>query len=149
MQIFSLYSSHGQLLLKARLNSTLIPGKRSLRYPLSLRRFLWDLGCHIEIRREAFETFNVDRPFLFRTCVFVSYIQQSKSRLRESRVVLSLPVMRRFTQHFDEGNGRMFSRLAGVGDVEAGALARLVRGARRARPLRERQIRRFRHSRGN
>ena len=38
--------------------------------------------------------------------------------------------------------------LAGVCDVEASALARLVRGARRSRPLRERQIRRLRHRRG-
>ena len=43
----------------------------------------------------------------------------------------------------------MFSRLAGVGDVEAGAVARLVRRARRTRPLRERKVRRLCHRRGN
>ena len=90
---FSLYipPTDNCWLLKARLNSTLIPGgKRSLRYPLSLRRFLWDLGCHIEIRREAFETFNVDATDPCFEHVFSFRIQQS--RLRESRVVLSLPV---------------------------------------------------------
>ena len=145
---FSLYipPTDNCWLLKARLNSTLIPGKRSLRYPLSLRRFLWDLGCHIEIRR-LLKLSTSTRPTLLvsNMCFRNSYPTVKQSRLRESRVVLLFG----FKQHFDEVNGRMFSRLAGVGDVEAGAVARLVRRARRTRPLRERQVRRLRHRRGN